>query len=38
MYTSQAEKGNIKCNIKYVGQNKNRINDRFQGNIFDIQH
>ena len=26
------------CHIKYVGQTKNRITDRFQGNIFDIKH
>ena len=26
------------CHIKYVGQTKNRIIDRFQGHIFDIKH
>ena len=26
------------CHSKYVGQTKNRIIDRFQGNIFDIKH
>ena len=26
------------CHIKYVGQTKNRIIDRFQGLIFDIKH
>ena len=26
------------CHIKYVGQIKNRILDRFQGHIFDIKH
>ena len=26
------------CHIKYVGQTKNRITDRFQGHIFDIKH
>ena len=26
------------CHIKYVGQSKNRITDRFQGHIFDIKH
>ena len=26
------------CQIKYVGQTKNRIIDRFQGHIFDIKH
>ena len=26
------------CLIKYVGQTKNRIIDRFQGHIFDIKH
>ena len=26
------------CHIKYVGQTKNRIMDRFQGHIFDIKH
>ena len=31
----------LECNwwhIKYVGQTKNRITDRFQGHIFDIKH
>ena len=31
----------LECNwyhIKYVGQTKNRIIDRFQGHIFDIKH
>ena len=27
-----------RCHIKYVGQTKNRIIDRFQGHIFDIKH
>ena len=27
-----------RCHIKYVGQTKNRINYRFQGHIFDIEH
>ena len=26
------------CHIKYVGQTKNRIIDRFQGHIFDIKY
>ena len=26
------------CHIKYVGQTKNRIIERFQGDIFDIKH
>ena len=26
------------CHIKYVGQTRNRIIDRFQGHIFDIKH
>ena len=26
------------CHIKYVGQTKNRITDRFQGHILDIKH
>ena len=26
------------CHIKYVGQTKNRITDRFQGHIYDIKH
>ena len=26
------------CHIKYVGQTKNRITDRFQHHIFDIKH
>ena len=26
------------CHIKYVGQTKNRILDRFQGHMFDIKH
>ena len=26
------------CHIKYVGQTKHRIIDRFQGHIFDIKH
>ena len=26
------------CHIKYVGQTKNRILDRFKGHIFDIKH
>ena len=26
------------CHIKYVGQAKNRVIDRFQGHIFDIKH
>ena len=26
------------CHIKYVGQTKNRIIDRFQGHIFNIKH
>ena len=26
------------CHIKYVGQTKNRIIDRFQGHTFDIKH
>ena len=27
-----------RCHIKYVGQTKNKIIDRFQGHIFDIKH
>ena len=27
-----------RCHIKYVGQTKNRIIDRFQGHIYDIKH
>ena len=27
-----------RCRIKYVGQTKNRIIDRFQGHIYDIKH
>ena len=26
------------CHIKYVGQTRNRIIDRFQGHIYDIKH
>ena len=26
------------CHIKYVGQTKNRIIDRFQGHLFDIKN
>ena len=26
------------CHIRYLGQTKNRIIDRFQGHIFDIKH
>ena len=26
------------CHIKYVGQTRNRITDRFQGHIYDIKH
>ena len=26
------------CHIKYVGQTKNRVLDRFKGHIFDIKH
>ena len=26
------------CHVKYIGQTKNRITDRFWGHIFDIKH